>query len=149
MVITPEFGSRLRFGKIFTDMPLAHDQPVDLGVKAFCEQCDRCAEACPARAIPHGGPVPVALNRSGLKGVRKWSVDGEACFGYWSKINTDCAICVRICPWTRDYGKRRHRLWRRLAGTRLRRLMLAIDDRLSGGARLKPNDWWRGHREGS
>ena len=143
LVITPEFGSRLRFGKIFTDMPLSHDQPVDLGVKAFCEQCDRCAEACPARAIPHGGPVPVALNRSGLKGVRKWSVDGEACFGYWSKINTDCAICVRICPWTRDYGRRRHRLWRRLAGTRLRRLMLAIDDRTNGGKRLKPNDWWR------
>ncbi len=142
LVITPEFGARLRFGKIFTDMPLSHDEPIDLGVKAFCEQCDRCAEACPARAIPHGGPVPVALNRSGLKGVRKWSVDGEACFGYWSKINTDCAICVRICPWTRDYGRRRHRLWRRLAGTRLRRLMLAIDDRTNGGKRLKPNDWW-------
>lgn len=144
LVITPEFGARLRFGKIFTNMPLSHDQPIDIGVKAFCEDCDRCAEACPARAIPHDGPVPVALNRSGLRGVRKWSVDGEACFGYWSKINTDCAICVRICPWTRDYSKRRNRLWRRLAGTRLRRLMLAIDDRNDGGKRLKPNDWWRG-----
>ncbi|MEM9653604.1 MAG: reductive dehalogenase [Actinomycetota bacterium] len=149
MVITPEFGSRLRFGKIFTDMPLSHDRPITFGVKSFCEQCDRCAGACPARAIPHGEPVSVALNQSGLKGVRKWSVDGEACFGYWSKINTDCAICVRICPWTRDYSKRRHRLWRRLAGTRLRGLLLAIDDRLGGGKRLKPNDWWLGAREPS
>ncbi len=142
MVITPEFGPRLRFGKIFTDMPLAHDEPISFGVKQFCEQCDRCAGACPARAIPHGEPVPVALNRSGLKGVRKWSVDGEACFGYWSKINTDCAICVRVCPYNRDYSKRWNRWWRKLAGTRLRGLMLRLDDRLGGGRRLKPNDWW-------
>ena len=143
MVITPEFGARVRFGKIFTDLPLAVDRPRRFGVKEFCEACDRCAEACPASAIPHGEPVPVALNRSGLKGVRKWSVDGEACFGYWSKINSDCAICVRVCPWTRDYSRRRNRLWRRLAGTRLRATMLSLDDRLGGGKRLKPTDWWR------
>jgi len=142
MVITPEFGPRLRFGKIFTDMPLAHDEPISFGVNEFCEQCDRCAGACPARAIPHSGPVSVALNRSGLKGVRKWSVDGEACFGYWSKINSDCAICVRVCPYNRDYSKPWNRWWRRLAGTRLRGLMLRLDDRIGGGQRLKPNDWW-------
>ncbi|MGI9599386.1 MAG: reductive dehalogenase domain-containing protein [Acidimicrobiales bacterium] len=142
LVITPEFGPRLRFGKIFTDLPLAHDQPKHIGVKEFCEECDRCSDACPASAIPHGGPVPVALNRSGLKGVRKWSVDGEACFSYWSKINSDCAICVRVCPWSRDYSKPWNRWWRRLAGSPLRRLALAIDDRLAGGKRLKPNDWW-------
>ncbi|NNE95264.1 MAG: 4Fe-4S dicluster domain-containing protein [Acidimicrobiales bacterium] len=143
MVITPEFGAGLRFGKIFTDLPLAHDGPVQFGVKAFCEQCNRCADACPARAIPQGEPVPVALNRSGIKGVRKWSVDGEACFGYWSKINSDCAICVRVCPYTRDYSKPWNRWWRRLAGTRLRSRMLALDDRLGGGRRLKPTEWWR------
>jgi len=146
LVITPEFGARLRFGKIFTDLPLAHDQPKTFGVKEFCEECDRCAKACPAQAIPHEGPVPVALNRSGLKGVNKWSVDGEACFGYWSKINTDCAICVRICPWTRDYSKSWNRLWRRLAGTGLRSYLLKLDDRLGGGRRLKPNDWWAARR---
>lgn len=142
MVITPELGPRLRFGKIFTDLPLADDRPRRFGVREFCEICDRCAEACPASAIPRGEPVPVALNRSGLKGVRKWSVDGEACFGYWSKINTDCAICVRVCPFNRDYSKRHNRWWRRLAGTRLRRWMLRLHDRIGGGRRRKPNDWW-------
>jgi reductive dehalogenase len=144
LVITPEFGPRLRFGKIFTDMPLAHDRPVSFGVNEFCEQCDRCAGACPARAIPHGEPVSVALNESGLTGVRKWSVDGEACFGYWSKINSDCAICVRVCPYNRDYSKSWNRWWQRLAGTRLRGLMLQLDDALARGQRLKPNDWWAG-----
>ena len=71
-------------------------------------------------------------------GVKKWSVDGEACFGYWSKINSDCAICVRVCPWTRDYSKVWNRWWGRLAGTRLRGLMLQLDDKLEGGKRLKP-----------
>lgn len=143
LVITPEFGAQVRFGKIFTDLPLATDRPTTFGVTEFCRSCDRCSEACPASAIPSGGPVPVALNRSGIRGVRKWSVDGEACFGYWSKINSDCAICIRVCPYSRDYTRRRHRLWRRLAGTRLRGLMLTVDDRLGRGRRLKPNDWWR------
>ncbi len=142
LLITPEYGPRLRFGKIFTDMPLASDKPKLLGVKEFCEQCDRCAQACPAKAIPFGEPTPVALNRSGLKGVNKWSVDGEKCFSYWTKINSDCAVCVRICPWTRDYSKAWNRAWRQLAGTRLRGLMLKLDDRLGGGKRLKSGNWW-------
>ena len=146
LVITPEHGPRLRFGKIFTNLPLAHDEPKSFGVKEFCEQCNRCADACPARAIPQGGPVPVALNRSGLVGVRKWSVDGEACFGYWSKINTDCAICVRVCPFTRDYSKPWNRWWQLLAGSRFRSLALAIDDRLGGGVRLKAKVWWANKR---
>ncbi|MEL6982487.1 MAG: reductive dehalogenase domain-containing protein, partial [Actinomycetota bacterium] len=142
LVITPEYGPRLRFGKIFTDLPMATDTPTRFGVNEFCQICDRCSEACPASAIPAGGPVPVALNRSGLKGVEKWSVDGEACFGYWSKINSDCAICIRVCPFSRDYGRRRHRWWRRLAGSRFRRLALRLDDRAGGGKRRKPTRWW-------
>ena len=60
MLITPELGPRLRIGKIFTDLPLAHDQPQYFGVKEFCEQCDRCAAACPARA-----------GRTGARGVEQ------------------------------------------------------------------------------
>ena len=142
MVITPEFGPSVRFGKIFTDYPLAHDRPRPFGVEEFCQQCDRCADACPARAIPHGGPVPVAINRSGLRGVTKWSVDGEACFGYWSKINSDCAVCVRVCPFTRGNARRRDRLWRRLASSRGRRLALWWHDRAEAGKRRSPKRWW-------
>jgi len=124
-------------------MPLAHDAPQSFGVKEFCDQCDRCDAACPARAIPHGGPVAVALDESGIKGVRKWSVDGEACFGYWSKINSDCAICVRVGPWTCDYSKWLNRLWGRLARHPVGGgAMLALDDRLGGGKPMKPDAWW-------
>ena len=33
LVITPEFGTSVRFGKIFTDAPLAHDRPISFGVR--------------------------------------------------------------------------------------------------------------------
>ena len=56
MVITPEFGPRLRFSKIFTSLPLAHDAPQPQGVKAFCDICTKCADACPVKALPYGPP---------------------------------------------------------------------------------------------
>ena len=37
LLITKEFGPRLRLGKIFTDLPLASDQPIRFGVREFCE----------------------------------------------------------------------------------------------------------------
>ncbi len=149
MVITPELGPRLRLGKIFTDMPLAADAPKRFGVTEFCQQCDRCVSACPAKAIPAGEPTEVALNLSSLRGVRKWSVDGEACFSYWSKINSDCAICVRVCPFNRDYRQRVNRLWLKLASGRGRKLALRWHDRSQGGARLKPVAWWQHRRHSS
>ena len=144
LVISPELGPRFRIGKIFTNMPLATDAPKSFGVKEFCNQCDRCADKCPAKAIPDGQPDWQPVNISSIKGVKKWSVDGEKCFSYWSKINSDCAVCVRVCPYTRDYEKPWNRAWRRLAGTRFRRLAMKIHDATGGSDRLKSNDWWRG-----
>lgn len=147
LLITKEFGPRVRLGKIFTDMPLAHDQPIQFGVKEFCGMCRRCADGCPVKAIPHDEPTATRHNQSNIQGVRKWSVDGEKCFGYWAAQNSDCSICIRVCPYNKDYGKWWHRLGQRLAGTRLRRLMLALDQRLGYGERMRPGDWWAGQRE--
>ena len=43
LLITREYGPRLRLGKSFTDMPLEIDEPVRLGVKEFCDICQRCS----------------------------------------------------------------------------------------------------------
>ena len=56
LLITREYGPRLRLDKIFTDMPLEIDEPVRFGVKEFCDICQRCSAACPPRAIPHQAP---------------------------------------------------------------------------------------------
>lgn len=142
LLITPEFGPRLRIGRIYTDLPLEHDAPIRFGVEEMCNECDRCSVACPAKAIPLGMPTTRRHNESNIAGVRKWTIDGEACFGYWAKINSDCAVCVRVCPFTRDYSIRRNRWWRSLAGTRFRRLALNLHDRSGQATRLKSRDWW-------
>ena len=96
MVITPEFGPRLRFSKIFTNLPLAHDAPKPMGVRAFCDICTKCADACPVKALPYGPPSTDRANISAIKGVRKWTSDAEKCFAFWAKLKSDCAIASRV-----------------------------------------------------
>ncbi len=142
MVITPEHGPNVRFGKIFTDLPLTVDQPIRFGVAEMCGICRACADACPASAIPHGPPSDRRHNVSNVKGVTKWTVDGEACFDYWAKINSDCSVCIRVCPYTRDYSTRWGRLWALLAGSPFRRLALRWDRGQGRGARVSSLEWW-------
>jgi reductive dehalogenase len=144
LLITKEFGPRVRLGKIFTDLPLSHDRPQRFGVKEFCDVCRRCADACPAKAIPHGEPSDRVYNRSNLVGVRKWSVDAEKCFGFWVGQNSDCSICIRVCPYNKDFSKWWNRIGRWLAGTPLRTWMLRLDVWLGFGARRRASWWWAG-----
>lgn len=141
LVITPEYGPRLRFSKIFTNLPLTHDAAKPLGVRAFCDICTACADACPVKALPYGPPSDAQPNVSAIKGVRKWTSDAEKCFGFWAKLASDCAICMRVCPFNRDFTKWYHRAWLKLALSPLRKLALRMAK--GHGARKKPSDWWR------
>ena len=141
LVITPEFGPRLRFSKIYTTIPLAHDAPKKHGVAEVCNICTRCADACPVKALPFGEPK-AGGNQSSIKGVVKWTSDAEKCFSYWTKLASDCAICMRVCPFNRDYSKAANRWWLRLALSPLRKFALWLDDKSKRAKRLKPRDWW-------
>ena len=143
LLITKEFGPRVRLGKIFTDMPLALDKPVNFGVREFCNQCNRCVSGCPVKAISEDMPSTEVYNQSNIKGVKKWSVNGEKCFSYWAAQNSDCSICIRICPYNKDFSKWWHRLGRQLAGSPLRKFMLWLDIKLGYGERVKPKSWWQ------
>ncbi len=140
LVITSEYGPRLRFSKIFTNLPLTHDRPKKLGVAEFCNICTRCADACPVKALPYGPPNTETPNQSAIKGVRKWTSDAEKCFGFWAKLSSDCAICMRVCPFNRDFSKIQHRLWLRLALSPFRRAALWLSR--NRGKRVKPAHWW-------
>ena len=139
MVITPEYGPRLRFSKIFTNLPLAHDTPRQLGVKAYCDVCDKCAKACPVNALPFGAPEVGGENVSAIKGVKKWTSNAEKCFSFWAKTSTDCAICMRVCPFNRDFSRLGNRIWRWLALSRFRAWARWLDQ---DTPRLKPTNWW-------
>ena len=142
LLITPKFGPRVRLGKIFTDMPLQADKPIKFGVKAFCQECQKCASNCPVKAISFDVPSSKTHNQSNIKGVKKWTVDGEKCFSYWAAQNSDCSICIRVCPFNKDYSKWWHRLGIKLAATPLRKIMLWLDNKLGFGKRIKPQSWW-------
>ena len=144
LLITPAFGPRVRLGKVFTNLPLAHDAPRHFGVTQFCEICRACSQACPVKAIPDGPPGPPPPGPSYLKGVTKWTVNAERCFSFWVAQNTDCSICIRVCPYNRPFATWQSRMWRWLAGTRWRRLALWWDKRVGHGRRLAPSAWWQG-----
>ncbi len=139
MVITPEFGPRLRFSKILTSLPLAHDAPRTRGVRAFCNICTKCADACKVKALPYGPPKVGGVNPSAIRGVRKWTSDAEKCFSFWARMTSDCAICMRVCPFNRDFSKWRHQAWLQLALSPLRKLALQLDK--GRGGRRTPAEW--------
>ncbi|MBZ0217659.1 MAG: hypothetical protein K8F25_13955 [Fimbriimonadaceae bacterium] len=143
MVITKEYRPRIRFYKVFTDLPLLHDKPKKIGVREVCDICTKCADACPPKALPFGPPQAAGPNRSTITGVTKWSADCEKCFGYWTKLKADCAICMRVCPFNKDYARWTMRLFGVLLRSPLRRPMLWLDDKLKFGRRRKPSEWWR------
>lgn len=138
MVLTPEFGPRVRFSKIFTDMPMAVDAVKQLGLTRYCHDCTICADACPPKALPKGAPKAASDSPSTVKGVKKWSANCEACFGYWAKIKTDCAICMRVCPFNQ---RSKGTIWYTLATSRFRKLAQWWARRQKP-IRLKPSEWW-------
>jgi reductive dehalogenase len=99
LLITPEYGPCVRLCKIFTDLPLAIDIPIEFGIHDFCKQCKKCADACEADAIQTvKKPSFNIVCRSNAKGVLKWAVNQEKCYKYWIKNGGDCSNCIAACP---------------------------------------------------
>ncbi len=144
LLITPEFGPRVRIAKIFTDLPLMPDAPIDFGVTETCELCRRCSDGCPVKAIPNGAPKFEAQDSvSHLKGVKKWTIKAKQCFKFWVNQGTDCSICIRVCPYNKDFSKRFNQLLRWMLSNRWRRLALWLDAKLKYGQRKTAGWWWR------
>ncbi len=105
LLLTREWGPRVRLCKVLTNMPLERDAP-DVKfieqVNNFCRTCLRCAEACEAKAISFAeNPDTEIRCTSNNPGVRKWYVDTNACYGIWVKYSTDCGKCIQVCPFSR------------------------------------------------
>jgi len=100
LLITPQYGPRVRLCKILTDLPLEPDKPIEFGVKEFCKKCKLCAENCEVDAISMDDePSFEVVCRSNNPGALKWYVDVERCYLYWCKNGTDCSTCIKICPY--------------------------------------------------
>jgi hypothetical protein len=94
MLITPEFGPRVRLCKVITNLPLSPDKPIDFGVQEYCEvNCNKCVDNCPTQAI--NGKKEIK------NGVLKWTANGERCFSFWCEQGNDCSICIKVCPFNK------------------------------------------------
>lgn len=147
LVVTKKYGSRIRLARILTNMPLAHDTPKSLGVAATCNACRRCANNCPPQAIDHGDPSDFVYNRSNIKGVKKWTTDGEKCFTFWVSKGTDCANCIRTCPYNKPTNSALGKTIRWMLGTPFRKWALKLDDRLRWHDQKSGEGWWRGDKK--
>lgn len=90
-LICREYGSSMRIATVLTDLPLAHDSPMDIAVDDLCLGCRRCTLDCPVDAIADGKQL--------VRGVEKWYVDFDKCAPYFTHT-VGCGICIEVCPWT-------------------------------------------------
>jgi len=143
ILITRKYGPRVRLAKVLTDLPLISDEPVEFGVAAFCDTCRKCAENCPSQAISHGERTDKALNESNNAGVLKWPIDAEKCFEFWSKNNTCCGNCIRVCPFNKP-DTRFHRMirWHVKNLPQFNSIYKWMDDVCGYGDSIKANEWW-------
>jgi epoxyqueuosine reductase QueG len=94
LLMTRRLGPRVRLGVVTTDLPLQPDRRRDdASVLDFCRICQKCAEACPVRAIPFG-------DRQEIGGALRWQIDADLCFRYWNVTGTDCGRCMAVCPYS-------------------------------------------------
>ncbi len=93
LLITKEYGPRVRLGVVTTDLPLVTDSKEFFGVTEFCRLCKRCAESCPGKAIPKG-------EQKVIDGQSRWRISDTACYQRWRMLGTDCGICVASCPFS-------------------------------------------------
>jgi len=113
LLITPQYGPRVRLGALITDAPLLPD-PL-LQDMVCCSNCCICVETCPTKAINDRdhfdqmkcfmeGKERAVLNKKRLESIRKAMKEDIVAFdaraisaaGY---VGRSCGLyCMKVCP---------------------------------------------------
>ena len=144
LLITPEFGPRVRLAKVLTDLPLISDKPIEFGVRDFCLMCEKCAKKCPSKSIMFGDPTDTPHNISNRKGVGTWHINAETCLNFWAENQTDCSNCIRTCPFNKPPGLLHDGVrWGINKARWLNRLFLWGDDVMGYGRKEDVDRFWQ------
>ena len=138
VILNPFLGPRLKSGVVTTDMPLAHDKPIDFGLQKFCEACNKCARECPSGAITAGPKLM-------FNGYEIWKSDSQRCATY--RITTPggamCGRCMKTCPWNLEgiFAEKPFR-WAAMNVPQLAPSLAKLDDKLGRGGLNPVKKWW-------
>ncbi len=95
LLVTPEYGPRVRLATVLTDAPLAVDAPKP----NRCGSCTACRDACPVGAIKGTGTADHYRTRN-------HALHFESCVEKLTKEfapmpdigHPICGICIKVCP---------------------------------------------------
>lgn len=99
LLITPEYGSAVRFATVLTNAPFECAQ------EAFpnrCGSCQKCARACPGQAIS-GKKWEQGVSRDELVSTAKCQEMFRVRSLQSGQHNGTCGICIAACPYTQRY----------------------------------------------
>jgi reductive dehalogenase len=138
VILNPFLGPRLKSGVVTTDMPLAHDKPIDFGLQTFCDSCNKCARECPSGAITAGPKLM-------FNGYEIWKSDSQKCATY--RITTEggamCGRCMKTCPWNLEglFAEKPFR-WAAMNLPQAAPLLAKLDDAAGRGGLNPVKKWW-------
>ncbi|MCF6443969.1 reductive dehalogenase [Nereida sp. MMG025] len=138
VILNPFLGPRLKSGVVTTDMPMAHDKPIDFGLQRFCETCNKCARECPSGAITAGPKLM-------FNGYEIWKSDSQKCATY--RISTEggsmCGRCMKTCPWNLEgVFKEAPFRWAAMNVPQLAPALAKLDDMAGRGGLNPVKKWW-------
>lgn len=81
LLVTKEFGPRVRLACLLTDAPLEPTQTLE---ENFCRDCRACIKACPAQAL------------QAPKNDEIYSINKFACRTY-RQTGLTCGLCIKAC----------------------------------------------------
>ncbi len=138
VILNPYLGPRLKSGVVTTDLPMAHDKPIDFGLQKFCESCNKCARECPSGAITAGPKLM-------FNGYEIWKSDSQKCATY--RITTPggamCGRCMKTCPWNLEglFAEKPFR-WAAMNIPQAAPLLAKLDDAVDNGGLNPVKKWW-------
>jgi reductive dehalogenase len=144
-LVTPEFGPAVRLCKVFTDLPMACDKPVDFGLVEFCKKCKKCAEACPSGALSFDDePSFKTRGPWNNPGHKAWFEDSYLCFQHWQQVDNGCGICLASCPYTKAAQAWIHDVVKATASVTPAAdgLFRIMDSAFGYGRQHDPEQWW-------
>ena len=88
LIITPEYGPRVRLVSLITEAPLKSSGPKKDTTESICGDCTKCIDICPINALHYNEHITIAT----IDKMRCWKLT----------LKGRCGLCMAVCPYGRN-----------------------------------------------